>query len=90
MNGVGGYNRIGPESLGDGRHQNPGAEPLLTDVQQALLWQALLLDQHRMGVYGMVARWLIGAANYWVVGCRLNLEREYLRADEVPLADSPT
>ena len=38
---VWGYNRIGPESLGDGRHQNPGAEPLLTDVQQALLWQAL-------------------------------------------------
>ena len=38
---VWGYNRIGPESLGDGRRNNQGAEPLLNDVQQALLWQAL-------------------------------------------------
>lgn len=39
---VWGYNRIGPESLGDHRHQNPGSkEPLLDDVQQAYLWQAL-------------------------------------------------
>lgn len=37
-----GYNRIGSESLGDHRHQNPGSkEPLLDDVQQAYLWQAL-------------------------------------------------
>lgn len=38
---VWGYNRIGPETLGDGRHVNPGATPLLDDVQQANLWQAL-------------------------------------------------
>jgi GAF domain-containing protein len=38
---VWGYNRIGPESLGDGRGENPGATPLLDDVQQANLWQAL-------------------------------------------------
>ena len=38
---VWGYNRIGPETLGDGRHQNPGAKPLLDDVQQANLLQAL-------------------------------------------------
>ena len=41
MNGVGGYNRVGPETLGDGRQDNPGAAPLLDDVQQANLWQAL-------------------------------------------------
>ena len=38
---VWGYNRIGPESLGDGRIDNSGAMPLLNDVQQANLWQAL-------------------------------------------------
>lgn len=38
---VWGYNRIGPETLGDGRQDNPGAAPLLDDVQQANLWQAL-------------------------------------------------
>lgn len=39
---VWGYNRIGPETLGDHRHQNPGgSEALLNDVQQAYLWQAL-------------------------------------------------
>ena len=39
---VWGYNRTNPETLGDHRHQNPGgSEPLLDDVQQAYLWQAL-------------------------------------------------
>ena len=38
---VWGYNRVGPETLGDGRHQNPGAKPILDDVQQANLLQAL-------------------------------------------------
>jgi transposase len=39
---VWGYNRIGPETLGDQRTSNRGSsEPLLDDVQQALLWQAL-------------------------------------------------
>ncbi len=39
---VWGYNRIGPQTLGDHRHQNAGgSEPLLDDVQQAYLWQAL-------------------------------------------------
>ena len=33
---VWGYNRIGPETLGDGRVGNPGAAPILDDVQQAL------------------------------------------------------
>ncbi|WP_226889455.1 hypothetical protein [Nostoc sp. MG11] len=39
---VWGYNRIGPQTLGDQRNQNQGGiEPLLDDVQQAYLWQAL-------------------------------------------------
>ena len=38
---VWGYNRLGKEALGDKRHQNPGATPLLDDSQQAQLWQLL-------------------------------------------------
>lgn len=38
---VWGYNRLGPASLGDQRHHNPGAQPLLNDVEQAHLWQLL-------------------------------------------------
>jgi transposase len=38
---VWGYNRVGPKTLGDGRVGNPGAAPILDDVQQANLWQAL-------------------------------------------------
>ena len=38
---VWGYNRLGTESLGDKRHQNPGRTPLLNDEQQAHLWQVL-------------------------------------------------
>ena len=35
------YNQVGPEALGDWRHQNPGASPLLNDVCCANLLQAL-------------------------------------------------
>jgi transposase len=38
---VAGYNRLGPEFLGDGRRNNSGGKPLLSDEQQVLLWQAL-------------------------------------------------
>lgn len=39
---VWGYNRIGAKTLGDQRHSNQGSsQPLLDDVQQALLWQVL-------------------------------------------------
>ena len=38
---VRGYNRVGPEMLGDLRHQNPGPAPLLDDVCCANLLQAL-------------------------------------------------
>ncbi len=36
-----GYNRLGPESLGDHRQQNKDKDPLLNDLQQAQLWQVL-------------------------------------------------
>ncbi len=35
------YNQLGVEGLGDFRHQNIGAKPLIDDVQQAQLWQVL-------------------------------------------------
>ena len=35
------YNANGPQCLGDGRRENPGATPLLNEEQQALLLQAL-------------------------------------------------
>jgi len=35
------YNHHGPECLGDGRRDNPGATPLLNDEQQAVLLQVL-------------------------------------------------
>lgn len=35
------YNQLGPDGLGDRRHENPGGEPLLSEDQQAQLWQAL-------------------------------------------------
>lgn len=38
---VRGYNHAGAAMLGDLRHQNPGATPLLDEVQQANLLQAL-------------------------------------------------
>ena len=38
---VRGYNQIGPETLGDGRQNNKGAPPLLSDEQQARLHEVL-------------------------------------------------
>ena len=35
------YNKNGPESMSDGRRQNPGQPPLLNDEQQTYLLQAL-------------------------------------------------
>jgi len=58
---VSGYNRIGPETLGDHRHQNQGSkEPLLDDVQQAYLWQALQSSPPEGGQWNgrQVADWI--------------------------------
>ena len=57
---VWGYNRLGAESLGDKRHQNPGAQPLLNEVQPAQLGQLLqapLVDGD-LGDGSKVAQWM--------------------------------
>jgi transposase len=38
---VWGYNRVGPDSLGDKRHEHPGAEPLLNPEQRAALKEVI-------------------------------------------------
>jgi transposase len=35
------YNQLGSEGVGDGRHNNPGAKPLLDEVQTSQLLQSL-------------------------------------------------
>ncbi len=57
---VWGYNRLGPESLGDKRQENPGRKPLLNDSQQALLWQALQEPPSDGGLWTgpKVAQWM--------------------------------
>ena len=57
---VWGYNRIGPKSLGDKRHEHPGADTLLNDVQQAQLWQALQSHPTEGGLWNgqKVANWM--------------------------------
>ena len=57
---VWGYNRIGPQSLGDKRHEHPGADTLLNDVQQAQLWQALQSHPAEGGLWNgqKVANWM--------------------------------
>ena len=54
------YNNLGPEGLADYRHENPGAEPLLTDIQQAQLWQALQEPPPDGGLWNSrkVANWI--------------------------------
>lgn len=73
-----GYNRQGPESLGDGRRQNLGGEPLLSDVQQAQLWQALQAPAPDGGLWNgrKVADWMSE-----LLGRRVSPQRgwEYLR-----------
>ena len=35
------YNQSGPQGLIDGRRSHPGRTPMLSDIEQAHLWQAL-------------------------------------------------
>ena len=56
---VWGYNRMGADSLGDKRHQNPGATPLLDDCQQANCGSCLT-NSRAMAICGMVPRWRSG------------------------------
>jgi transposase len=79
---VWGYNRLGSEALGDKRHQNPGAKPLLNDVQQAQLWQALQEPPPDGGLWtgAKVAAWISE-----LIGRKVSPQRgwEYLRALEM-------
>jgi transposase len=76
---VWGYNRIGSEILGDQRRSNTGSsEPLLNDVQQALLWQALQQPPIESGQWNgrKVADWMAQ-----LIGRRVSGQRgwEYLK-----------
>lgn len=59
------YNQDGPEGLGDRRHENPGGEPLLSQEQQAQLWQALHGPAPDGGLWNSrkVAEWISGQIN---------------------------
>lgn len=73
------YNRVGPESLGDRRCQNSDEDPLLNDVQQALLWQALQETPPDGGLWNgrKVADWMSA-----LLGRRVHRQRgwEYLKS----------
>ena len=75
---VWGYNRVGPESLGDKRQNNAGRTPLLNDQQQALLGQALQEPPSDGGLWTgpKVAQWMSE-----LLGKRVAPQRgwEYLR-----------
>lgn len=57
---VWGYNRNGPDSLGDHRCQNQDSAPLLNDIQQAQLWQVLQQPPADGGLWNgrKVADWM--------------------------------
>jgi hypothetical protein len=83
-----GYNSFGPETLGDQCHHNPGGkEPLLDDVQQALLWQALQepASDGRQWNGRKVADWIaeligrpVGRQRGWEYFKQMRLRLEYL------------
>lgn len=54
------YNEFGAEGLGDRRNQNQGTKPLIEDVEQAQLWQALQENAPDGGLWNgrKVADWL--------------------------------
>jgi transposase len=78
---VGGYNRLGPESLGDKRRENPGRTPLLNDEQQAQLWQVLQDPPADGGLWSgpKVAQWMSELLGYEIAPQR---GWEYLRSLE--------
>lgn len=89
------YNQKGIEGLGDRRHDNPGGEPLLSQAQQAQLWQALHGPAPDGGLWNSrkVAEWISAQINRPVamqrgwdylqqMSFRLNGQRE--RFKEVP------
>ena len=76
------YNQSGLDGLKDRRHDHPGGQPLLSDVQQALLWQALQAPAPDGGLWNSrkVAEWMSDLLNRPV-----SVQRgwEYLRSLEM-------
>jgi transposase len=73
-----GYNRIGPQTLGDKRHDHPGAAPLLTPEQVELL-RVALKTEHPSG-----KKWNGALASEWmseILGRSVSRQRgwEYLK-----------
>lgn len=54
------YNQLGVKGLGDRRQKNTGSQPLIGDVEQAQLWQALQEKAPDGGLWNgrKVADWL--------------------------------
>ncbi|OJJ11391.1 hypothetical protein BI308_07180, partial [Roseofilum reptotaenium AO1-A] len=66
------YNQLGLEGLGDRRKENPGGKPLIDDVTQAQLGQALQVEAPDGGLWNgrKVAEWLTG-----VTGRKISRQR---------------
>lgn len=78
------YNRLGPEMLEDQRHKNKGIQPLLNEMQEMQLWQALQEPPPDGGLWNgpKVAAWmsqLLGRPVYPQRGW------EYLKRLRLPL-----
>jgi transposase len=54
------YNELGTDGLKDKRHQHPGCQPLLSEVEQAQLWQTLQTPPADGGLWNSrkVAEWM--------------------------------
>lgn len=63
---IGRYNAHGPEGLGDGRHGNPGAKPLLDEVQRRELLAALAEPPLDGGLWNRrkVAAWIAATSEH--------------------------
>lgn len=72
------YNQNGPQGLIDRRQIHPGPEPMLSDIQQAQLWQALASPAPDGGLWNgrKVANWISE-----LIGRKVDRQRgwEYLR-----------
>jgi transposase len=76
---IGRYNAHGPEGLGDGRHGNPGAKPLLDEVQRRELLAALAEPPLDGGLWNSrkVAAWIAATTEHKEVHAQRGWE--YLR-----------
>jgi transposase len=81
---VWGYNRIGPGSLGDKRHEHRGGKKLLDDRQQAQLWQVLQSPPPGGGLWNgrKVANW---SGELWGYSVSRQRGWEYLKEMKLPL-----